>query len=110
MSVIRSAYYDRIDLVAHLIEHLAEIVVPLGVGPVLERSCCAVPIHVAQGDNVLAVAAGYAAMSLAARTNARDIQFLVRGVAERHAAVAEEQKASAADCGAFQESSTGHPT
>jgi hypothetical protein len=68
-----------IDVLAGFIEHLAKVLVLLGLRPLGEPLLSAEPIHVRQRDHVLHSGFGIAqiAEGLAARADARDVQFLV---------------------------------
>ena len=76
--VVGRADGDGVDLLAHLREHLAEVVVLLGVGEARRLGVQRVVVDVAEGDDV-AVLAGLAAVAaaLAADADAGDVDLPV---------------------------------
>ena len=78
VGVVRGGDGAGVYLVAHLVEHVAVVAVHLGVLETLHGRPGAVPVHVAQGHDVLVAALGDVAAALAARADARDVELLVR--------------------------------
>ena len=60
MVMIRSANHHGVDVFVHLVEHLAEVAEPFGLGMVLECPRGIAPVHVAEGDDVVASGHGAA--------------------------------------------------
>jgi hypothetical protein len=71
---------------AHLVEHLAEILVLFGVGKLGQVGAAPFGIHIAQGHDVLAAAAADARAPLPADADAGHVQFVIG----RHSAIQTE--------------------
>ena len=69
---------DRVDVVL-LVQHDAEVFVPLGVRVLLEDLCRHVEIDVAQSDDVLCLTALEVGLSHSADADARDVELVTRG-------------------------------
>ena len=85
---------NRINLLFHLIEHLAEVLIPLRSRMFLVNIARPLRIHVAERDEIVAHAVKRieAAPSLAADTDSGNVQFDVGLVGKGQPAVAENQK------------------
>ena len=85
---------NRINLLFHLIEHLAEVLIPLRFRMFLVDISRPLRIHVAERDEIVAHAMKRieTAPSLAADTDSGNVQFAVGLVSKGQLAVAENQK------------------
>ena len=85
---------NRIDLLFHLIEHLAEVLIPLRFRMLLVDIARPLRIHVAERDEIVAHAMKRieTAPSLTADTDSGNVQFAIGLVSKGQLAVAENQK------------------
>ena len=77
VDMIRGTDHDRVDLVVHLIEHRAEILIPLGRGEFLKGACCSALINITQGDDVLACYTVHVGRAATANADAGNVQLLI---------------------------------
>ena len=85
VGVVGSADDDRVNLLAHLVEHDAVILEPFGLGILGELLGGVVVVHVAEGDEVLAFARDGVDVgaALAADADSGDVEFVVEQGAVR---------------------------
>src|ERR1039458_1907179 len=75
--VIRSSDDDSVDLL-HLVEHLAVVGELLSLGILLEYVAGMVPVHIAQGDNILALQLAEIMGALSSDSDTGQVELLVR--------------------------------
>ena len=79
VGVVGGSHQHGVDALAHVVEHLTVIPVPFGFRIAVESSFRILPVHVAQGHDVLRFHVRQVGCAHAADTDGRDVQFVARG-------------------------------
>jgi hypothetical protein len=105
--VVGRADRDGIDALAHLVEHLAIIVVPLGIGIFLGRLVEGLVVDVADGDHVARLAGvARVALALASHADAGEVDLFVGRLAFLRLRAAGDPESRARHGGREQEVAT----
>ena len=83
VDMIGRTHHDGVDLAVHLLEHLAEVAIPLGLGELLHRRLAAPVVDVAEGHDILAGAVADVPTTLPSHANPGNREFLVWGLVLR---------------------------
>ena len=78
VAVVRRRDDHSVDVRILLVQHFPEVFVLPGVRVASKRSRCVAPVHVAQGDNVLALECLQVPGPLTSHADARDVQLFAR--------------------------------
>jgi hypothetical protein len=106
--MVRRAHDHRIDLVVDLVEHLAEVLVPLGARELLEGFGRVEVIDVAQRDEILARDAPDIVAPASGDANPGDIELLIRRKGPDGAWIGQDDEAGASQGRVAEKRTAGH--
>jgi hypothetical protein len=107
--VVGGGDHHGIDLFVHLVQHPPEISERPGLGMFLEDVARPLLVHITQTDEVHTGAGNVVEVtsSLAADTDAGDIQLAVGGVGERESGIGQEEQSRAGEGRSSKEAAAG---
>ena len=79
VSMVGSGYHHGVDALAYLVEHLAPVLVALGVGKVVEGLHGIAPVYIAEGYDILRLEVFHVAAPHSAHADAGDVELVARG-------------------------------